>query len=69
MLELFVVQAYFLIMEQVRRIELPSQPWQGRILTIILHLRVNNISKKNAICKFILRLYHDIINNTDEVRK
>ena len=27
-------------MEQVRRIELPSQPWQGRILTIILHLQL-----------------------------
>ena len=30
-------------MEQVRRIELPSQPWQGRILTIVLHLQINYI--------------------------
>ena len=29
----------FLQLEQVSRIELPSQPWQGRILTAVLHLR------------------------------
>ena len=28
----------FLQLEQVSRIELPSQPWQGRILTAVLHL-------------------------------
>lgn len=28
-----------ILMEQVSRIELPSQPWQGRILTAVLHLR------------------------------
>lgn len=26
-------------MEQVTRIELASQPWQGRVLTIVLHLQ------------------------------
>ena len=26
-------------LEQVSRIELPAQPWQGRILTSVLHLR------------------------------
>ena len=30
----------FYLMEQVRRIELPSQPWQGYILTIEPHLRL-----------------------------
>ena len=29
----------FYLMEQVRRIELPSQPWQGYILTIEPHLQ------------------------------
>ena len=28
----------FLQLEQVSRIELPSQPWQGHILTAVLHL-------------------------------
>ena len=27
-------------MEQVRRIELPSQPWQGRILAVEPHLHL-----------------------------
>ena len=46
-------------MEQVRRIELPSQPWQGYILTIEPHLHAliyyqikNNISRKK--CNFYL---------------
>jgi hypothetical protein len=30
----------YITLEQVRRIELPSQPWQGYILTIILHLHM-----------------------------
>ena len=45
----------FLQLEQVSRIELPSQPWQGRILTAVLHLHTNNIIThffKKGIPKF-----------------
>ena len=34
---LFLIIKYF--MEQVERIELSSQPWQGRIRTIVLYLQ------------------------------
>ena len=30
-------------MEQVNRIELSSQPWQGRILTAVLHLHFGGL--------------------------
>ena len=29
-----------LVRTEVRRIELPSQPWQGHVLTVVLHLRI-----------------------------
>ena len=49
-------------MEQVRRIELPSQPWQGRILAIVLHLHELIISKK---IKEIKQEILDVMVNVD----
>lgn len=37
----FEISRTYLLMEQVSGIEPPSQPWQGRILTVVLHLHVN----------------------------
>ena len=53
------VRAYFL-MEQVSRFELPSQPWQGRILTTVLYLHHVNIyyQIKKQIARNILLCYN-----------
>ena len=53
-------------LEQVRRIELPSQPWQGRILATEPHLHcINTISKrkKKSNKKFMLPIYSYLLNN------
>lgn len=39
-------------LEQMRRIELPSQPWQGRVLATEPHLHcINNIADIKINCK------------------
>ena len=54
-----IVRAYFQ-MEQVSRFELPSQPWQGRILTTVLYLHHVNIyyQIKKQIARNILLCYN-----------
>ena len=51
-------------MEQVSRFELPSQPWQGRILTTVLYLQahIDNTKKQKKnqgkIANFIIIVYN-----------
>ena len=54
-------------MEQVRRIELPSQPWQGRILATEPHLQYNYYIKKNK--DFNKKLYFMLNNCYSSDRK
>lgn len=51
-------------MEQVRRIELPSQPWEGHILTIVLHLHSSNIIYQQIFfCNpFLQILFSGVLN-------
>ena len=51
------VRAIFSKMEQLRRIELPSQPWQGRILAIVLQLHRLNIADKLNNFKEKLKIF------------
>ena len=44
-------------MEQVSRIELPSQPWQGRILTAVLHLHKSILPKTIKKIKEKLQIF------------